>query len=127
VGETGEALKDIASQVELIDTNVAAIVEAAREQASGLSEINNAVNLMDQATQKNAAMVEETTAASHGLAREAETLRQLLTQFDVGFATGASAAAPAPAREVVTPMRHAPARRHGSAAPAVVAAEWTEF
>ena len=56
VGETGEALKDIASQVELIDTNVAAIVEAAREQASGLSEINNAVNLMDQATQKNAAM-----------------------------------------------------------------------
>ncbi|WP_313060524.1 methyl-accepting chemotaxis protein, partial [Agrobacterium cavarae] len=90
VGETGEALKDIASQVELIDTNVAAIVEAAREQASGLSEINNAVNLMDQATQKNAAMVEETTAASHGLAREAEALRQLLTQFDVGFATGAS-------------------------------------
>ncbi|MGP4693623.1 methyl-accepting chemotaxis protein [Agrobacterium cavarae] len=127
VGETGEALKDIASQVELIDTNVAAIVEAAREQASGLSEINDAVNLMDQATQKNAAMVEETTAASHGLAREAETLRQLLTQFDVGFATGASAAAPAPAREVMTPVRHAPARRHGSAAPAVVAAEWTEF
>ncbi|MEH3124455.1 PAS domain-containing methyl-accepting chemotaxis protein [Agrobacterium cavarae] len=127
VGETGEALKDIASQVELIDTNVAAIVEAAREQASGLSEINNAVNLMDQATQKNAAMVEETTAASHGLAREAETLRQLLTQFDVGFATGASSAAPAPAREVFTAVRPAPARRHGSAAPAVVAAEWTEF
>ncbi|MDR6103504.1 methyl-accepting chemotaxis protein [Agrobacterium larrymoorei] len=131
VGETGEALKHIASQVERIDTNVSAIVEAAREQATGLSEINNAVNLMDQATQKNAAMVEETTAASHGLAREAETLRQLLTQFDVGFANAPS---PAPslvtslsAREGVTLPRQMPARRFRSAAPAAVATEWTEF
>ncbi|MDQ1196885.1 PAS domain-containing methyl-accepting chemotaxis protein [Agrobacterium sp. SORGH_AS 787] len=131
VGETGEALKHIASQVERIDTNVSAIVEAAREQATGLSEINNAVNLMDQATQKNAAMVEETTAASHGLAREAETLRQLLTQFDVGFANAPSPA-PSPVtslstREGVTPQRQMPARRFRSAAPATVAAEWTEF
>lgn len=127
VGETGEALKHIASQVEMIDTNVSAIVEAAREQATGLSEINNAVNLMDQATQKNAAMVEETTAASHGLAREAETLRQLLTQFDVGFANAAAPAAPVHAREIVAPASPMPARRYGSAAQAIVAAEWTEF
>jgi len=131
VGETGEALKHIASQVERIDTNVSAIVEATREQATGLSEINNAVNLMDQATQKNAAMVEETTAASHGLAREAETLRQLLTQFDVGFANAPSPA-PSPVtslstREGVTLPRQMPARRFRSATPAVVAAEWTEF
>lgn len=84
VGQTGDALKDIANQVGMIDANVAAIVEASKEQATGLAEINDAVNLMDQATQKNAAMVEETTAASHGLAREAESLRQLLTQFNVG-------------------------------------------
>lgn len=127
VGETGEALKHIASQVEMIDTNVSAIVEAAREQATGLSEINNAVNLMDQATQKNAAMVEETTAASHGLAREAETLRQLLTQFDVGFANAAAPAAPVHARAVIATASPMPARRYGSAAPAIVAAEWTEF
>jgi methyl-accepting chemotaxis protein len=81
VGQTGTALKKIVEQVSEIDTNVSAIVEGAREQASGLIEINSAINLMDQATQKNAAMVEETTASSHGLAREAEALRQILTHF----------------------------------------------
>ena len=90
VGQTGTALEQIVSQVGQIHTNVAAIVEAAREQSTGLKEINHAVNLMDQATQQNAAMVEETTAASHGLAKEAETLRELLGQFRLGHEHGAS-------------------------------------
>ena len=92
VGQTGAALKQIVEQVNEIDSNVQAIVEGAKEQASGLVEINTAINLMDQATQKNAAMVEETTAASHGLAREAEGLRQILTHFNFG-SSGQSAAA----------------------------------
>ena len=90
VGQTGDALRQIAVQVGQIDVNVSTIVKASREQATGLVEINNAVNLMDQATQKNAAMVEETTAASHGLAREAESLRELLTQFNVGNTTASA-------------------------------------
>lgn len=49
--------------------------------SSGLQQINTAVNQMDQDTQKNAAMVEESTAASHGLAREAASLNQPLSQF----------------------------------------------
>lgn len=92
VGQTGTALKQIVEQVNEIDTNVQAIVEGAKEQASGLVEINTAINLMDQATQKNAAMVEETTAASHGLAREAEGLRQILTHFNFGSSGQSSAA-----------------------------------
>ncbi|NTJ43260.1 PAS domain S-box protein [Agrobacterium larrymoorei] len=130
VGETGEALKQIEEQVSQIDTNVAAIVEAAREQANGLTEINNAVNLMDQATQKNAAMVEETTAASHGLAREAETLRQLLTQFNVGSsfaAPSATAQANASRPENVVPRVVAAPKRMVAGSSAAVAAEWTEF
>lgn len=83
VGQTGTALKNIVEQVGEINTNVQAIVEGAREQASGLIEINSTINLMDQATQKNAAMVEETTAASHGLAREAEALRNILSHFQI--------------------------------------------
>ena len=90
VGQTGDALKQIAVQVGQIDVNVSTIVKASREQATGLVEINNAVNLMDQATQKNAAMVEEPTAASHGLARESESLRELLTQFNVGNTTASA-------------------------------------
>lgn len=58
-----------------------AISIAAREQASGLKEINSAVNHMDQATQQNAAMVEEMNAASFGLAQESEKLAQLLSNF----------------------------------------------
>jgi methyl-accepting chemotaxis protein len=81
VGQTGKALEDIVGQVVEINGNVTAIVEAAREQATALREVSHAVNTMDQNTQQNAAMVEETTAASHSLAREAENLRDLLTRF----------------------------------------------
>jgi methyl-accepting chemotaxis protein len=58
-------------------------VTATREQSTGLGEINTAVNTMDQGTQQNAAMVEEQTAASHGLAQEAAKLMQLLSQFNL--------------------------------------------
>jgi len=84
VGETGRALEEIVKQVQEINTNVMAIVEGAREQATGLKEINQSVNAMDQGTQQNAAMVEQSTAASHSLAREAEALFALLGQFKVG-------------------------------------------
>jgi methyl-accepting chemotaxis protein len=81
VSDTGLALQQILTQVNHINTNVLAIVEASREQSTGIGEISASVNSMDQNTQQNAAMVEETTAGSHSLAREAENLRVLLSQF----------------------------------------------
>ena len=81
VDETGRALEQIVSQVSEINANIMAVVEAAREQSIGLKSINQVVNAMDQGTQQNAAKVEETTAASHSLAHEAEVLRDLLAQF----------------------------------------------
>ena len=84
VGETGTALKEIVSEVQHINRLVAEIVTTAQEQSTGLKEINTAVNTMDQGTQKNAAMVEETTAATHSLAREAAGLIDLLGQFRLG-------------------------------------------
>ncbi|TWC77247.1 methyl-accepting chemotaxis sensory transducer with Cache sensor [Rhizobium sp. SJZ105] len=83
VGETGTALLEIINQVQEIDQNVAAIVRSSREQSTGLKEISEAVNNIDQATQKNAAMVEEQTAASHELATEAGELHRLIAQFNV--------------------------------------------
>ncbi|MDH4441341.1 MAG: PAS domain-containing methyl-accepting chemotaxis protein [Rhizobium sp.] len=97
VGNTGKALQEIVSQVIQVDDNVGAIVDASKEQATGLKEINTSINTIDQGTQQNAAMVEETTAASHSLAREAEELFQLLGQFKIGAAAGASAARAVPA------------------------------
>ncbi|TAZ80341.1 methyl-accepting chemotaxis protein [Rhizobium ruizarguesonis] len=109
VGRTGKALEEIVAQVGDIDGNVVAIVEASREQATGLKEINQAVNTLDQATQQNAAMVEESTAASHSLAKEAETLRVLLRQ------TGS------PALHLVSRV----AKAHGAAG--ATAQSWEEF
>jgi methyl-accepting chemotaxis protein len=64
VGETGTALERIVLQVQQVNSNVGAIVENSKEQALGLKEIKTAVNAMDQRTQQNAAMVEESTAAT---------------------------------------------------------------
>jgi len=91
VTETGKALEQIVSQVKAVSANVAAIVEGAKEQATGLKEINKAVNTMDQGTQQNAAMVEESTAASHSLAKEAEALFQLIAGFEVSSIQNTSA------------------------------------
>jgi methyl-accepting chemotaxis protein len=94
VGDTGRSLQTIVAEVQEINSHVEAIVEAAREQSTGLQEINTAVNAMDQGTQKNAAMVEETTAASHGLASEVQALNALIGRFNVGgsLASGRNAA-----------------------------------
>ncbi|MCM2400882.1 methyl-accepting chemotaxis protein [Rhizobium sp. S153] len=90
VRETGKALQEIAGQVVAINDHIAAIATAAREQSVGLNEISSSVNHMDQFTQKNAAMVEETTAVTHRLAESATTLSGLVAQFR----TSDTAAAP---------------------------------
>ncbi|OLP44477.1 methyl-accepting chemotaxis protein [Rhizobium oryziradicis] len=84
VNETGSGLGAIATVVEAINKHMDAIATAAQEQSVGLAEVNTAVNHMDQATQQNAAMVEETSAASAGLAEEARKLAELIAGFRVG-------------------------------------------
>jgi len=132
VGQTGKALEQIVTEVQDINRNVIAIVEASREQATGLQEINKAVNAMDQNTQQNAAMVEETTAASHSLAREAETLRNLLAQFRFGQHSSATVTVARPdARPVASPARKLMAQvaraASGGAATAQAQESWEEF
>jgi methyl-accepting chemotaxis protein len=86
VGETGEALGVIVERVAEIDALISDIATSAREQSSGLSEVNVAVNQMDQVTQQNAAMVEESTAASHSLRQETEGLMTMIGRFQLGTA-----------------------------------------
>ncbi|MCY1246688.1 hypothetical protein D9M72_599510 [compost metagenome] len=90
VGNTGDALTLIVQEVIEIDQNINAIVEAAREQATALQEINAAVNTMDQGTQQNAVMVEETNAASNALVHEVSQITQILGAFDTGEAVDAA-------------------------------------
>ncbi|MEW6392745.1 MAG: methyl-accepting chemotaxis protein [Pseudomonadota bacterium] len=82
VGETGRALTSIAGKVSEIDTLIREIAQSSREQATGLGEVNVAVNQMDQVTQQNAAMVEEATAAAANLRTEAGELERLIARFN---------------------------------------------
>jgi methyl-accepting chemotaxis protein len=131
VGQTGEALQKIVAQVQAIDTNVQAIVQSSREQSIGLKEVNGAVSLMDQGTQQNAAMVEESTAASHSLAREADALFALLGAFEIGNGQAKSTRSPQPAPAAVPSPVHKLASRVEKAFPKKVAAAgggtWEEF
>ncbi|UDF28774.1 UNVERIFIED_ORG: methyl-accepting chemotaxis protein [Roseateles sp. XES5] len=84
VGQTGETLETIVGEVQQIDANVQAIVFAAREQSSSLQEINAAVTVVGETTQKNAVMVEETNAACHTLVGEVSALSGRIAQFRLG-------------------------------------------
>ncbi|MBW9075349.1 methyl-accepting chemotaxis protein [Agrobacterium deltaense] len=132
VTRAGSALQEIAEQVRDINTNVVAIVDAAREQSTALAEINQAVNTVDQGTQQNAAMVEEQTAASHSLAREAAALFELLGQFRFEDMARSSASARSGFEQQSAPVSsHRSAPRplaaRGSAAVAVKHEEWQDF
>jgi methyl-accepting chemotaxis protein len=92
VGRTGEALERIVAQVGQIYGLVNGMAASTQEQSSGLAQINTAINQMDQATQQNAAMVEESTAASHALAADADELARLIAKFRVSAEPTAAAA-----------------------------------
>jgi len=81
VYETGGSLKTIMGDVANIDTRIASIAEAARDQARSLREVNVAIADMDKITQQNAAMVEESSAAGHALLEEAKELKRLVANF----------------------------------------------
>ena len=105
VGQTGEALQRIVDRVAEIDGLVSEIAASAQEQAVGLAQVNTAVNQMDQVTQQNAAMVEQSTAASHSLAQEAQSLQASVAQFKVGDTAPTRTSAPAPRAVRSEPLR----------------------
>lgn len=137
VSETGDALKTIQDNIVLVNDHMQAIASSAREQATGLSEVNSAVNQMDQVTQQNAAMVEESNAASATLATETQRLRQFISRFTLGkhyvgqTSSGAAGhgavrgVSSAPPRSAPRPVAARPAPTHGNAA--LKQDEWQEF
>jgi methyl-accepting chemotaxis protein len=137
VGASGEALKHIVAQVIEINTVVQSIASSAKEQAIGLQQVNTAVNQMDLVTQQNAAMVEQSTAASHSLAREAGDLAQLIGRFKVGQDTPqpvggtpdrAVVGGPASSQATRTVLKTTSVRGGGAAfKPAREEEDWEEF
>ena len=133
VGQTGQALGRIVAEVAEIDGLMSEISASAQEQATGLQQVNTAVNQMDQVTQQNAAMVEESTAASHSLAQEADVLAASVARFKVAQGANAVAASarvsapPSPgqpsfkAQPAPVAVDAAPARAHQPVAETVAA------
>jgi methyl-accepting chemotaxis protein len=81
VGRAGKALASIVNRVAHISTLVSDIAAGASEQSTGLAEINIGVTQLDQVTQQNVAMVEDSTAASHSQHQEASDLAALVARF----------------------------------------------
>jgi methyl-accepting chemotaxis protein len=128
VKKAGTALEGIVGGVRQVASLIAEMAGASTEQATALDEINATVAQMDEMTQKNAALVEETTAAAQAMASQAADLQEQIGFFQVDSkpkaAPAASSAAPAASRPgrkgrpAAGTLRRAPAGRE---------ADWTEF
>ncbi|WP_239807300.1 methyl-accepting chemotaxis protein [Croceicoccus hydrothermalis] len=89
VSQTGEALERIIARISEIAGLVNTISDSAKQQSTGLQQVNTAVGEMDGVTQQNAAMVEEATAAARSLAEEANQLSRRVAKFTVKVESGA--------------------------------------
>ncbi len=81
VKESGQSLGKISGQIREMNVAIGQIALSAEEQSRALAEVNAAINQMDQMTQQNAAMVEQSTAATHHLAQETTELEGLTERF----------------------------------------------
>ncbi|PTD16680.1 methyl-accepting chemotaxis protein [Sphingomonas fennica] len=123
------ALANISGSVEEVHKLVATMASDNQAQSATISEITTAVGAMDQSTQQNAAMVEETSAAARNLAGEVEALSERSSRFRTGAPVAArprlaASASVAPPRPAPRPLPMA----QGSAAVDVFAdQDWSSF
>ncbi|HYU15723.1 MAG TPA: methyl-accepting chemotaxis protein, partial [Candidatus Acidoferrum sp.] len=109
VNQSGQTLDEIVASVKRVTDLVGDMASAAREQSTGIDQINRAVAQMDQVTQGNAAQTEEMSATAQGLTDQAEQLRALVARFRLS--TESSRAAPDRPRATSASARRAVARR----------------
>ncbi len=116
VGQAGQSMEEIVQGVRRVSDLIAEITASTSEQRDGIGQVNQAVTNLDQMTQQNAALVEESSAAATAMHDQARRLAEVVSVFNVGAGAAVRAAAP-----VRTPAR-APARAPAVAAPKAPAA-----
>jgi len=84
VQEAGSTMNDIVASVQRVTDIMAEITAAATEQSAGIGQVNTAVTQLDQVTQQNAALVEQSAAASESLKDESIRLASVVSAFRVG-------------------------------------------
>ncbi len=135
VKSTGDTLSEIVDSSKRVADIISEIAASSREQASGVEEINTAITSMDEMTQQNAALVEQSSAAARTLEEQAEGLVDLIGFFTTEETSGGktqklkevkSRRKPAPSRG--TPKKIAALKSGSSAAVAVEDDDdWSEF
>jgi len=83
VEQAGSTMVNVVTNARQINTYLTEIATAAREQASGVGQVVQAIQALDQDTQQNSALVEETTAAAEALRNQADLLMQEIANFRV--------------------------------------------
>ena len=117
VKKAGDSLGGIAKGVQQVAALISEIASASSEQAGALDEINSAVAAMDEMTQKNAALVEETTAAAQSMSGQASNLADLVGFFKLaGAGQAAHISVPSYRGGPSAPGHHQPLVNRGSAA-----------
>ena len=112
VGETGTLLDAIVEQIGSVASQIDDIAKMATAQSANLEQVNTSVSEMDQMTQRNAAMVEQTSAAARSLADEAKQLEQMVGQFRLADNRAGHAQSFSPTRSAPTmlPAARMPSR-----------------
>ncbi|MCB2018031.1 MAG: MCP four helix bundle domain-containing protein [Hydrogenophaga sp.] len=84
VAEAGNTMGEMVGHAQQIASLIQHITTAAREQSQGIDQVNGAVNGLDQMTQQNAALVEESAAAAQSLQEQAQKLSSVVATFRLG-------------------------------------------
>ena len=84
VAEAGKSMQDIVDSVRRVTDLISEIAAAATEQRDGFGQVNQAVNNLDQMTQQNAALVEESSAAALAMKEQTQRLAEQVAQFNLG-------------------------------------------
>ncbi|MBB6557424.1 methyl-accepting chemotaxis protein [Acidovorax soli] len=119
VTQAGQAMDEIVSSVRRVSDLIGEITASSSEQRDGIAQVNVAVTQLDQMTQQNAALVEESAAAASSLRDQAQRLAEVVSVFNVGYQQ--PAAAPAPRRAPVAAPRPVAAPAPKVAAPTAAA------
>ena len=135
VDQSGKALAEIVDSVKKVTDIVAEIAAASSEQSAGIDQVNHAVLQMDEMTQQNAALVEESAAAARAMHEQATELSRQVSFFQVsgGAAKASKAARKDPTQQEMETVfasvrsQPAPARAQRQAESAADAGVWKEF
>ena len=143
VADAGSTMGEIVASVQRVADIIGEVRAAADEQSRGIGQVNGAVTQLDQMTQQNAALVEETAAAAEAMKDQAARLEALVNRFRLDPASAPAAPAQVAARalaKAAAPLRSAPPRPAApkpiapkaaaptpAPAPAAASADWETF